>query len=291
MKKIVVILAFIILCSVALYGDESEEQEAIGYLLFLPNSSTSFVNEELAMAELDTLADYLMDRNLESGQIAILGYAAIVPNAIDPLDLSIRRAQFVQDELLKRGLEAALFADPIGYGEVDLWGDNSAEADRSPNRRVRILLGGGVEVTPSLVASTPVLAPAAPVAAAPVAAASDAGARRFPWWLLLPLLLLLLLLIIFLSRRKKKSEETPAPQPTVVAAAPVAVAAVPIVLVTHDLTEEIRICAYFKSVDRGYPGDVDADWFNAKDEVCAKYEAEGYATDLVDGFWQASKEK
>jgi len=216
---------------------ETEPQEEIDYLLFLPNRSNEFVNQQQAMVQLDNLAKFLNGREIALSQIIIYGYAAVVPNGIDPLTLSKNRAAFVIDELQKRGVAKNLFSDPVGLGEVNTWGSNLNEESRSPNRRVRVVLDGKLivaapagkmieEVIPEPVIIEEVevveIEPVETIAPAKVKEPSD---FKFPWWLLLPLLLIPL--IALLSKLRKKSGDKPTkpqrvePRPApVVAAAP-----------------------------------------------------------------------
>jgi hypothetical protein len=191
-------ICFVVFC-------ETEEQEEIDYLLFLPNSSSQFINEEQAGIQLDNLAKYFLDRNIAPGQINIHGYAAVVANDIEPVTLSRDRSIFVINELQKRGVPQNLFSAPVAYGEVDLWGSNIDEENRSPNRRVRIVLNGNIlTVQPSTgqVIESEVPHPAAPeiadseirISSIDNKAISSKGTTaesefKFPWWVLFPLLL------------------------------------------------------------------------------------------------------
>ena len=121
------------------FGNESEE---IGFLLFQPNRSDQFVNEEQAYLELNTLTNTIMGMNLNASQIYVYGYAAIADIDIDPKNLSRERAAFVVSELIKRGISENLFAEMVGHGAVSLWGDNSSEYERRLNRRAKILISG-----------------------------------------------------------------------------------------------------------------------------------------------------
>ena len=222
----------------------TEKQEEIDYLLFLPDSSSLFVNQEQAMVQLDNLAQYLTGRDLISGQIYVYGYAAFAVNDIEPVNLSKDRALLVINELQKRGVPQNLFSAPVGHGAVDLWGSNADEDGRSPNRRVRVVLDDKVLTPQTLKAAEPEI----PVATidkdknvkAPIAqeisideSAADKSKSKFPWWILL---LLPLLGLIFLLFKKKKSAgdkttepkkaEKPTPAP-VVASEPVKPIAVP----------------------------------------------------------------
>ena len=295
MKKLFFLGVLFIFCGFWVSGD-TDGQEEIDFLLFLPNSSNEFVNESQAALQLDNLAKYLIGKNLVPGQICVYGYAAAVNNDIDEMALSKNRAVFVINELQKRGLPNDLFSDPVGYGSTELWGSNEDESDRSPNRRVRILVDGNLVTPVILNAVEPEIITVYTeiVPEEPVQAESGSG---FPWKILLPLLAALLAIILFLlfKRRKSSAAETvqepvPLPSPVIApaAAAPVAPAATSKTVV--DLEEEIRFRAYELSLIRnGRYGDPEGDWYAARDEVCARYEAAGYSTGLADGRWQASK--
>jgi hypothetical protein len=66
---------------------DSGEPEELDFLLFLPNSAESFADEERAMIQLDTVANYILGKNPAPGQIYVYGYSADVVNDIDPVDL------------------------------------------------------------------------------------------------------------------------------------------------------------------------------------------------------------
>ena len=303
MKKLFLLLVFFAFFGFLIFAQAGEQQEEIDFLLFLPNSSDKFVNEAEAKIQLDKLANYVRGRNLSSGQISVYGYAAAAVNDIEPMDLSRARALFVTSELQKRGVPKVLFSDPVGYGEVDLWGGNTNEEDRSPNRRVRILLDGNV-LTPSTVAAVvpEIKTPSVVVAEKPIA--KEESSSGFPWWLLLLFLLLLLLIpILFLLLKKKKSpdfkpevkpdvkpmQETPAPRVVPAAAAPAIVPVAASVSIVN-LEEEIRYYAYMLSLTRNdWEKNPEEDWFVAVAEICARYEADGCETYTEDGTWWARK--
>ena len=277
MKKLYLVLCVCIFTGFFAFAD-TNEQEELGFLLFSPNSSVWFADENQARSQLDAMAAYLADRNLLPGQILVQGFTATAANDIEPLVLSRERALFIIDELHQRGVSRDLFLDPVGLGNVDLWGSNIDEQDMSPNRRVRVLI-----VPPALVAivaADPVPAPV-PV---PVQQDREREPRSgFPWWLLLiPLLGLLALL---LAKRKKRPVVAP-----VVAAAPVVV---PIVITNEEvlnLEEEIRFRAYELYLARnGQSENAVEDWHIAVPEVCARYEVKDYQTYPDAGSWWASK--
>jgi len=217
MKNIYIAMIILAFAGICVFGDNGKQEE-IDYLLFLPNSGDAFADPVHATAHLDTVANYLRGKNILPGQIFVYGYAANVINDIDPVLLSRNRALFVIQELQKRGISSALFADPVGYGHVDLWGSNIDEPDRSPNRRVRILLGDIVLTQEAVAAETAetVNTAEAFISAAPTPSEKpiEKSAYPFPWrlllWLLLPLLLILAA-VLLASKRKKTEAAKPAP--------------------------------------------------------------------------------
>jgi hypothetical protein len=233
------------------------------------------------MIQLDNMAGYLLNKNLVSGQIFVYGYAAAVVNDIEPVVLSRDRALFVINELQKRGLSGELFADPIGYGSVDLWGSNADEGDRGPNRRVRILLDGNI-LTPAIVQ-----APEPEITISkiepdekPIPHEKDRVRSKFPWWiLLLALLAVLALLLLGLKRKKRPAGETKI--------VPIAVPLAPIEKIKVLEEEEIRLYAYGLYEQRnGQNGNAEGDWYRAICELTAYYEARGYRVIL---YWEQEK--
>jgi hypothetical protein len=219
MKKLyifMVLLAFFVLC-VASNGAfaQTGDQEEIDFLLFLPNSGDQFADATQATTHLNTIANYIKGRNVLPGQIYVYGYAAEVNNDIDPVQLSKNRAFFVIQELQRRGIAANLFADPVGYGHVNLWGNNIDEPDRSPNRRVRILVEN-VVLTPAIVAEPEpepvvIIEPVETVKVTPPKPTEEPPySLPFPWWLLL-LPLLLIPAVLLASKRKKDKPAKPKP--------------------------------------------------------------------------------
>ena len=285
MKKIsfLVIFAFICLSAFA----DTGTQEEVDFLLFLPNSGSQFADEGQAMVHLDNVASYLMGRNPGFGQIHVAGYTAVAVNDIDSMALSMERALFVIHELQNRGLPRELFADPVAYGEVDLWGSNADENERSPNRRAIILIDGQV-LTP--VAMAPVESYVEPAREEPV---TDRSGSRFPWWLLL-----LLLPLLFLALKSRKKKEEPKPAPAVAVSDPVSVSQSPVappppITITYsyvNLEEEIRFRAYEFFLERkGQSINMYEDWCKAVIVICAKYGAEGFETYTEDGTWWARR--
>ena len=278
-------------------GDEKEE---IDYLLFMPNSADQFVNSRQAATQLDNLADYLRTRNLTPGQINVYGYAADRVNDIDPFELSKERALFVINELHKRGISGDMFSEPMAYGAVNLWGSNTDEAGRIPNRRVRILLDGSY-LTPETIKTAETVQPAPSVPTEekiiPYKNAPDKSGFRFPWLLLLLLLLALIGLLFFLvsrSRKRPADKKAEAASPPPVIAPKPAPAVIPVVAPAAaieevvNLDEEIRYCAYMLSLKHNdYNRDMDGDWHKAVCEISARYKALGYKVYFAEGYWWA----
>jgi hypothetical protein len=247
MKKPYLISVFLFFIAFLIFGD-NEDQEEIDYLLFLPNSSNMFVNQEQAMVQLDNIAKYLTGREIASGQICVYGYTAFAANDVDPVSLSTNRAFFVISELQKRGVHRSLFSDPVGHGSVDLWGGNINEESRHPNRRVRVVLDGNVimvepsgeviesEILPPAVSDSEIEISNADTYEKPLRNENTGLLRKkFPWWILLPLLLFLFIPFIFSKNRKRpinkapkpKKVEPPPPAPPVAASENVETRAVP----------------------------------------------------------------
>lgn len=268
----------LMLCGGAIFG-ESGEQEEIDYLLFEPNSSSRFVDNEQAAIQLDKIAKYLKAQELVPGQISIYGYAAAVVNDIEATDLSRDRALLVINELNKRGLPKEVFADPVGYGEVDLWGDNTDTQSRSLNRRVRIMMDE-IVISPVIIQEPdpePEVQYEEIIEQEEVIEESDSS---FPWWLLLIPLIALIILLLFLASRRKKEKKPPV-QKTV---EPVIVPVVPIVKIKILEEEEIRCYAYGLYERRyGQNGDDAGDWFQSIRELSDIYEAQGYRVIL---YWE-----
>ena len=292
MKKLYLISFFLILIVSFAFGGP-ENQEEIDYLLFLPNSGSQFVNEAQAMIQLDNLAKSLLGKELTQGQIIVYGYAAYAVNDIDSENLSRDRALFVISELQKRGVPQNLFSDPAGLGSVDIWGGNTNEEDRSPNRRVRVVLDSSIVTTETIKAAEPEIIISAKDEKEPVTheAVTEKSASIFPWRLFLILLALIAALIYLLSRRRKSPAAKPA-EP--VKAEPVkaepSAAAVIVSKKTVNLDEEIRRRAYELYLERGgQEGDAAGDWHKALTEVCAKYESTGYKTYFEGECWFALK--
>jgi hypothetical protein len=255
MKKIYSVIVLIALFSIPVFANDGEE---VDFLLFSPNRSDQFVNEEAEKVHLDNLAAYLLGRkDIRPGQIRVHGYAAAFKNDIDPVELSQDRARFVIQELENRGVPANLFSSPDAHGEVDLWGAD--DADKNPNRRVRIVLDGNVLT-------------AAAFAPIEIAGEEKAATCIVPWLLALLFALLAgLLLFALLKARKKIAALMAASESTV------------------NLEEEIRRRAYYLYMARnGENGDAQGDWHKAVPEVCARYQIEGDQVYTENGNWWAT---
>jgi hypothetical protein len=273
MKKLYVLIIFLAFCGEGVFGDAGKREE-IDFLLFLPNSSDQFADADQAMTRLDAAARNLRGRQILPGQIYVYGYAANVINDIEAGSLSINRALFVIQELQKRGIAGELFAEPVGYGEVDLWGSNTDEPDRIPNRRVRILVED-IILTPAI--SAPESAAVTPPAVIPPKKPAGESRPSFPWWLLLLALLAIAAVIFFASRRKKNAP----PKPTPIYAQKAEPPEEKIIILEE---EEIRLYAYGLYERRyGQDGDAAGDWLRSIRELTAHYEALGYRVIL---YWE-----
>ena len=326
MKKLCFIFAFFVLCGISVFGN-NDGREEVDYLLFMPNSGSRFVDEDQAFIQLNNLAQYLSNKNLSPGQIIVCGYAAYVPNNINSADLSRERALFVMEELQKRGVSKDLFSDPVGYGSVYLWGNNTDENDRKLNRRARVFLTGESPI--SIIQEIIAVETEAPEAEAgkifkeetiaPVYRQKYPPGRttfKIPLWVfpVLPMLAVLAMLaaaIIYLllnnsSRKPVHKNKTAKVVPPVSkidivpAFVPLSEPAVesdpefsPEEAVTTwmvNLEEEIRLRAYDLSQQRGGSGDYrDQDWYNAVREISALYKARGYSVFIDKGCWWASR--
>ena len=222
MLKFNLIIIFLAFSCFMAFG-QGDTREEVDFLLFLPNSGNQFVNDNQAASQLNNLARYLLGKDLAPGQIHVHGYSADVNNGIDPVALSEERALFIIGHLQRRGVLGHYFAEPIGYGSVDLWGNNLSEENRHPNRRVRILVDGAI-ITPDIVIAIvtepesviePEAAVAEPQKPKEQVIVKEKSELNFPWWILLPLFLIPLLFLLLKKRDKKPKEkkERPAPQP------------------------------------------------------------------------------
>ena len=311
MKKFYFAFIFFVFCGFFVFGNNDKRKE-VDFLLFKPNSGNRFANEEQAFIQLNKLALYLSNKNINPGQIIVYGYAAYVPNDVKSVDLSKERALTVIEELQKRGISKELFADPVGYGSVYLWGNNAGENDRKLNRRVRVLLDGEspMPITNEIITAET----EAPKAEAPEIEEEDSivdkketavlkntpknSGFRFLWWWL-PLLAVLflffqLLLLLFggMSRKKANKDKTKNEQ-----------SQIPVTENAHEfspkeavttwmvnLDDEIRNRAYELSLERGGSGDYrEQDWYNAVQEISTWYTACGHSVFNNDGCWWASR--
>jgi hypothetical protein len=312
MKKRFFVIIFSVFCCILIFGD-TETQEEVDFLLFSPNSGRRFENEEKAFIQLNNLAKYLLGKNLVSGQIIVNGYAAYAPNEIKSSDLSKERALTVMEELQKRGVSKELFAEPVGYGAVYLWGNNETENTRKLNRRVRVLLLGEspMPITQEIVSAEteaftkvediiPELVYVAPTAPEIAYYSPKKESFKFPWWIL-PLLFflaLVLLLYLLLCKRSRKSvykEGIVNAQPPETVILPEPEPAKAMTTYTVNLDEEIRVRAYELFRQRCVAGQRDEqgdyreqDWYNAVREISAWYTACGHSVFTDGGSWWAS---
>ena len=299
MKKWCLVAVFFVFVGFLAFGD-TEEQEEIDFLLFLPNSGSLFVNEERAMVQLDNLAKYFMGRELIPAQIYVYGYAAFAENDIEPVNLSMDRALWVINELEKRGVPPNLFAAPIGHGSVDLWGDNTEEEDRSPNRRVRVMLEGKIVTPETMRAADAEIKIASKDDEVSIRQESTTGesGSKFPWWIFLLLAILAILagLIFFLLKKRKNADgKTTEPEKVdepiiVLVTASESVKPIATSTVIVNLEEEILFRAYELYLWRnGQNENAYEDWCRAVIEIGARYEANGYQVYRENGNWWARK--
>ena len=311
MKRLCFAIIFFVFCCFFIFSESDEQADEIDYLLFMPNSGDRFINQKQADNQLDKIAEYLLARELVPGQIIVYGYSAVKDNDIDSEKLSRERALFVINELQKRGIPSDLLPEPVAFGEVALWGGNTNERDRILNRRVRVLLDGTI-LTPAIIEDAePEIEPEAEpeiaeeiieetiqdeavIAVIEETAEEESSGFRWEFLLLLLLIPLIAAILFFLLYRKKKTAGAAAATET----APIAAAAaLPIIVpvaekeIDTDLDDEIRFRAYELSLQRnGQYGDAEGDWHVARNEVCARYEAEGCQTKLEeDWHWHAVK--
>jgi hypothetical protein len=226
-KKLCLLIVFIFLFSLFVFAEPQDEKEEVDYLLFQPNMSDRFADERQASVQLDNLARFLLGKNLSQGQIYVYGYSADVLNDIDPDKLSYDRANFIINELIKRGVTQNLFSAPVAYGVTSNWDDITIIDSLSPNRRVRILLLGETQVviTPELVEIEikPDIAVdyietdeiTEHVFVTDDIYTDEKPASKFPFFILLFLLIPLLLLLLLLALMKKKKQEKPTPSKSI----------------------------------------------------------------------------
>jgi len=209
-KKISFLFLLCLFVGFFIFGEDIEQEE-VGFLLFKPNLSNSFVNEAQAHAQLDTLAKSFLSKNILPGQIHIQGYAATAQNDIDSVNISKSRAVFIMNELQKRGVPRELFAEPVGYGSVNTWGNNVSEDAKKLNRRVRIFLDNSLPKVTVPVIDVPdtKIAVTDSVQKEPIVQNYQrAGNFIFPWWLFIGLLIFAAIAIKYWSLRKKGEVKT-----------------------------------------------------------------------------------
>jgi len=295
MKKLYFTFIFFIFCVFLIFGD-NDKREEVDFLLFKPNSSNRFVNEEQAFIQLNKLALYLSNKNLLPGQIIVCGYAAYAPNDVKSVDLSKERALTVIEELQKRGISKELFADPVGYGAVYLWGNNTNENDRKLNRRVRILLDGEspIPITNEIITAEtapPVVEARNSIKEKTSAPMSKEPNFKFPWWIIPLLALLLLLLLLFKERpRKQVQAKNEKPQTPITENEEEFTPEEAVTTWTVNLDDEIRLRAYEMSLEHNGSDDYrEQDWYNAVQEISAWYTACGHSVFTDGGYWWASR--
>ncbi|MDR2575137.1 MAG: OmpA family protein [Treponema sp.] len=299
MKKLYFAFIFFVFCGFFVFGD-NDKREEVDFLLFMPNSANRFVNEEQAFIQLNKLALFLSNKNLLPGQIIVCGYTAYAPNDVKSVDLSRERAFTVIEELQKRGISKELFADPVGYGAVYQWGNNTNENDRKLNRRVRILLDGEspMPVTHEIIAAETEPYRAEAINSVVVKEKSFAPEYmskkpkyKFPWWVISVLLLLMLLFLLFKERsRKEVQSKNEQPQTPITENGHEFTPEEAVTTWMVNLDEEIRLRAYELSLERNGSGDYrEQDWYNAVQEISTWYTACGHSVFTDGGRWWASR--
>ncbi|MDR2798219.1 MAG: hypothetical protein LBB80_07730 [Treponema sp.] len=145
MKKISFVLFSLLVSCFFMFGQEKKEH----HFFFEPNLGDKFTDETQMFSQLDDLATDLKERRIAYDSISVDGYAAFFENGINPEELSEKRAIFLKEELIKRGVPSELFSKPHGkgYGSVSKWGDNSSEIERKPNRRAIVSVTSGIAVS------------------------------------------------------------------------------------------------------------------------------------------------
>ena len=167
MKKvcfIVLLCFFSISIAFGQYHGASGRMEELDFFIFNPDSPDTFENGEVSLELLDRMAPVLSSRGLTPGQIHVFGYSAIAGNEVNPTLLAYNRAIFIITELVKRGVPWDLFAPPMGYGAVSVWG-----VPQQYNRRVT------VNIAETASYNNPESRPGTAGTAAAAAAASPSG--------------------------------------------------------------------------------------------------------------------
>jgi hypothetical protein len=172
------------------------EQIDYGYILFQPNQSEFYVEPERVSRQLDELAEELKQLVLNDGQIHVSGYTAMVENDIDDITLSEARARKIIGELQGRGIPPSLFAQPLAKGSTFVWGANTSESERGPNRRVTLFVDK--MDPPQVIVEEP---------------PSDEPVSSFPWWMLIVLLIIIVIagVIWLIAKRSSPSVEITMP--------------------------------------------------------------------------------
>ena len=133
MRLFVIVLCLCALNAVSVFAQNLEE---IGYFIFQPDRYNRFDNYAQAQRQLDAVAFNIKNRNLQPGQVYVIGYAADAASSMTLETLSLNRAFYITTELVRRGVGWELFAQPEGQGASFNFG-----RELDPNRRTIVAIG------------------------------------------------------------------------------------------------------------------------------------------------------
>ena len=134
MRRFTIVLCLCALCAVTVFSQNNLEE--IGYLIFYPDRYNRFANPVQAQRQLDAIAFNIQNRNLQPGQVYVIGYAADAASSMSLETLSLNRTFFIINELVRRGVSWELFAQPEGQGASFDFGQ-----ELNPNRRTIVAIG------------------------------------------------------------------------------------------------------------------------------------------------------
>jgi outer membrane protein OmpA-like peptidoglycan-associated protein len=101
---------------------------------FVPDSDEFLAAEYPRLDKIAQALEQIPDRTF-----LVEGHTAAIGRAQGEMDLSLRRAKRMVDELVSRGISASRFLYK-GWGGTQPLGDNATEEGRSLNRRVEITI-------------------------------------------------------------------------------------------------------------------------------------------------------
>ena len=185
------IVAFFVFSAIVFPAFAENKTADIGYILFKGDLS-EYENISNAKELLDGYANKINELLLKNKNsfVRIYGYTAIFPNETDAMELSLNRANIIQNELINRGIEKSRFKEVIGKGNTNIWGNNSTEIERKTNRRVVI----SIEYEEQIVENTTIEKEAKPL---PIIEKSK---WNINWWmvlLILAIIIIIVLIVIF----------------------------------------------------------------------------------------------